>query len=364
MKHNRKACQTPGVQSCITNVSFPKTARELEKMIQKNSRLREEATDIDTLLEFTPEHETSFTAPRWITEGDIVFFYHTGTAKARVAKVRREVERSSPKFDHLRQVLDHAEALVHQYSRTVFACARVSGPTCFEEDPEDRQHFENRIFAPLGEVHIFEHPIPLQVFQDIITLNPAGGPTLLPGRQFTGLKKLLAGENDLPEFLRQTVPASAGRNYESQLREHLDVFLSELKDKRTPLLEECTCYRGGAQTGKVDYFVCLKGIWFPVEAKLNVNAVAERNLQQQVSKYVHVDSFRPQKGRHRGKGFKAHDIPLCLVIDQHGIYLWSDGTFVECQPGKPIWHREELGRGICHKVRTRLAELLASCNKA
>jgi hypothetical protein len=366
------------LHACITNVSFPATVRYLEEMIKKNRYLRERATDIDTLLEFEPGDDLGWTAPRWMTEGDILFFYHTASARGCVAKVRGEVDRSSTKFDHLKPVLDNAEAHVDQYSQTIFGCALVSGTSHREDDPENRKFFRNRIFAPLGEVCIFEHPLSHQVFRNVITLSPGGTLTPIYGRQFTALKKLLAQENELPEFLQQAVPGTTGfsavkkNNWmtiscaptlrfidESQLRVYLlDYFLAELKDKGTPLLEECNCYRGGTRTGVSDYFVSLHGIWLPVEAKLNL--ATERDLKGQVNKYVHLDSFTPTKGRHQGECFEPQDIPFCLVIDQQGIFLMSDGTYVGCEPAKPIWCREELGtRGIIQKIRSHLADLLS-----
>jgi hypothetical protein len=133
----------------------------------------------------------------------------------------------------------------------------------------------------------------------------------------------------------------------------LDFLLAEIKDNRTPLLEECTCYRKGVRTGVVDYFVSIHGIWFPVEAKLNLSA--ERDLRAQVSKYVHIDAFVPQKGPHRGKRFEAQESALCVVIDQQGIYLLSDRVYAGCRPGTPLWRREELAQRICGDIRTYLA---------
>jgi hypothetical protein len=147
---------------------------------------------------------------------------------------------------------------------------------------------------------------------------------------------------------------------EAQLRAYLlDFLLEDLKDPRTPLLRECRCYRGGAETGLADYFVKVGGEWIPVEAKLSVLSSPESRLLDQVSKYVAIDSFSPTVGRRVGESFSASSSPLCLVADQAGIYTTSNGEFQGCSFGKPAWRREELD----HPSVTALRQWIEDANR-
>jgi len=249
------------VQSCITNVSFPATLELLEAMVEDNDY---GATDIDTLLEAQAEHERSWTAPRWISAGDILFFYHTAKAATLVNRLLREVAGDRNRR-HLKPILEHARARADRYSRTIFGCAVVSGEPQFEADEYKRQHFRSRIYAPLGVIHIFGRPLRDRLFVNFLTLSPGGALTPLHGEQFRCLKEALACENPLPPFLSRAEPGKGGfravspQNWleiscapecrfidESQLRAYLlDFLLSDLKDPRTPLLEECDCFRNG-----------------------------------------------------------------------------------------------------------------------
>jgi hypothetical protein len=43
----------------------------------------------------------------------------------------------------------------------------------------------------------------------------------------------------------------------------------------------------------------------------------------------------------RIKVFEPTKSPICIIVDQSGIYIVSDNNFFECSPGKPIWKREQ-----------------------
>ena len=47
---------------------------------------------MDLILDFDPERDRwlSWTAPRWMTQGDILFFYHTKNAKRKIQKLLKE----------------------------------------------------------------------------------------------------------------------------------------------------------------------------------------------------------------------------------------------------------------------------------
>jgi hypothetical protein len=141
--------------------------------------------------------------------------------------------------------------------------------------------------------------------------------------------------------------------HEAQIRAYLlDFLLRELKDIRTPLLQECRCFQNGEPTGYADYFLKVHGSWLPVEAKLNV--LAESGLSTQIAKYIHVESFVPTKGRQRGREFHVEDSAICLVADQSGLYVTVDGEFVDCSLGEPTWKRTELEHATVPAIRQHL----------
>jgi hypothetical protein len=72
----------PAVQACITNVSFPQDAAGLRHMLHKNRFIGKALTDLDVLLDF-PDAPDAWSAFRWMTSGDLLFFYHAASAPQR-----------------------------------------------------------------------------------------------------------------------------------------------------------------------------------------------------------------------------------------------------------------------------------------
>ncbi|MCL4867389.1 MAG: hypothetical protein KJ063_00340 [Anaerolineae bacterium] len=371
------------VQACITTVGFPETLDGVRKMLVKNEYKGKGKTDLDILIEFDSPDKIKWTALRWMTQGDILFFYHTKGAKKRVANLYQQAVDGntqkntlayllewtlglSSKNKTLVHALERTLALTNRYSGTIFACAKISGKT--EYSASDHQHFGSKYFAPLEQVHVFAVPLPLDRFSDLVTIGQAVT-TPLYSRQLDGIKNMLAQENRLPNFLSKaefsglsflnvthenwpTISCAPETRfiYEAQIRIYLlDHLLSGIKDKGTPLLEECRCVRNGKQTGSADYFVKLHDVWVPVEAKLNI--LTERDILDQVAKYINIESFTPTKGKYRGKSFAVHNAAICLVMDQSGVYAVSEGDFVQCRPGMPIWRREQLNHETALEIR-------------
>lgn len=362
------------VQACITNVSFPTTLDDVQGMVEKNCYLRDGATDLDTLLEFDPHIGGYFTAPRWLTQGDILFFYHAVSAKQRIANLLKKAKQESN--HELTQLLKHAANLANRYAGTIFGYAEVVGPSEYLEDEDDLYHFKSKIFAPIANVHIFDTPLSADRFNDFVKISRQGTITFLGKHEFNGIKKQLSESNELPLFLKYAefsefgfrnvnetnwISISCAQNvrfiHETQVRVYLiDFLLNELKDKSTPLLQECRCFRGRQATGIADYFIKLNGCWIPVEAKLN--ALSERDLLAQVAKYIYIDSFVPTIGLHKGETFAIEDVSICIVIDQSGIYLVVSGEFNECSLGEPKWKREQLESRAILIIRNHLHNLL------
>ncbi len=373
------------VQACITAVGFPDALHLLDDMVQSNSQISESLTDIDTLLSissggsqgFSDRVELTWTAPRWMTAGDLLFFYHTKSAKANLRRLRKEINGAAPDYDDLIPAVERGAEQAEEFSQTIFACGLVVGPSEFQGPAAgDEQHFRSTIFAPLGKVHFFEHPLPASEFTKEITLSTGGTLTPLHGRSLTSLKTMLARKNRLSAFIAEAQPGTANfRNVsaktwleivtqpgcafidEGQLRAYLlDYLLAGVKDPRTQVHAECECTCGGKRTGIVDYFVRVSGTWVPVEAKLNIRA--ESNLPRQLKKYVEVDSFIPRRGPSRGRKIPAAPQNLVLVFDQWGGYLFSKGKLITGRNTKPLWPRENLTRNSGSEIRRKLQTLL------
>jgi hypothetical protein len=350
---------------------------ELADMVEDNRTIVGGAlTDIDLLLLFRPAHGISWTAPRWMTAGDILFFYHTRSGQKNAARIAHQLRSGALGGRAIVAAVERANVQAARYARTIFACAEVSGRSTDVPNEEGSQHFRSTIYAPLGAVHVFDEPLPSTEFTRAVTLSTGGTLTPVHGSALTQLKALLATHNQLPVFLRDAVPGAIGfRNVtrenwptistrpdrvfldESQLRAYLlDYLLAEIKDQRTALLEECECFRAGVATGIADYFVQVHGRWIPVEAKLNVRA--ERDLSGQVRKYGQIDAFQPRRGPTPRTRYATQRGGTCLVADQAGLYVLVDGVYIGCSADRPAWARAALSHATGALVRARLAELL------
>lgn len=374
------------VQAAITSVSFPPSLERLRAMGSKWQKMigRDWITDMDVLMDFPVGKQVTWIAPKWLTASDILFFYHTKSAMSLIQKLQLEVAQtikgdadpgealSRSDVNTLKDILDRQSGLAERYSGSIFGFAVVSGRPVRYHD-EDK-HFKGTIYAPLGDVHIFSQPV--FDFSDIIRI---GQNTTTPvfGQEFEKLKERAAIYNQLPQILVYTKPGSLSfRNVnsanwsdiccnretkfvdEAQIRAYLiDYILSEIKDNRSPLLLECDCFRSGSRTGTVDYFMCVSGQWIPVEAKLNV--LVEENLSGQIDKYIHIQSFQPTKGIHKGRQFKTVDSGICLIIDQSGIFFTKDGHFVDCDLQNPNFRREDIDHQSISGIRQSIISLLA-----
>jgi hypothetical protein len=225
-------------------------------------------------------------------------------------------------------------------------------------------------------VYLFARPLPLSEFGGVVTLSTGGTLTPVHGEEFTGLKALLAATNALPPFLVDAEPGGTsfrdvrrenwpeiasdpGRAFvdETQLRVYLlDYLLDEVKDRRFAVLKECDCFRDGEPSGRSDYMVRVHGTWVPIEAKLNVRT--ERNLPDQLQKYIWVDMFRPTRGPNRGRVVETSRSGVCLVADQIGLYVTVDGQYHGCSAEVPAWRREALSHATAEEVRARLGAAL------
>lgn len=363
------------VQACITAVSFPDTPEELANRVVANRDVPGALTDIDCLELFHPDDRIGWTAPRWMTQGDILFFYHTASARTNIARLQRHLDtlgRVPPSF---RRALERAHAQAKAYSRSIFACAQVAGRPYWGGSPADDRHFRSTIFAPLRRVQVFRTPLPSSAFSRVLTLSTGGTLTAVHGRSLTKLKQLLRRQNSLPRFLQESRPSLHGFRGvtsttwprvaastaafidESQVRAYLiDYLLEDVKDRGTAVFEECRCSYRGKGTGRADYFLRVHDRWIPAEAKLSIQS--ERDLLGQLRKYVRIDGFFPGRVDPAAAPVAAAPCGLALIVDSDGVYLVNKGKYVGRGPGHPTWPRRTLSHRTGAQIRAKIAHLL------
>lgn len=365
------------VQSCVTSIGFPYYFEDFLEMAAKNAGYSPGriVTDLDVIHNFhsLDEQFAEWTAARWMTEGDILFFYHTNRGHLKIRRMLNEARREqAPEYylDALERTLEQS----FRVERCIFACAPVKGSTKYYQK-EDWEHFGSRQFVPFEEVYVFENPLHTNDFAEHFQI---GQSTVTPlyMRNFDAIKMLLGRNNRLPAYLAEAELGEiafrdiTGENWrqiatgpearflnEAQLREYLiDFLLDEVKDPRTPLLEECETWRNGLVTGRADYFVLIDGTWIPVEAKLNIHS--ERDLHGQVSKYLNVDRFIPTARQRRGEEFRTSPTSVCIIIDQAGVYISCEAGFIGCDYGTPLIQRSSIDGNAANLIRRAVAAAL------
>jgi hypothetical protein len=140
------------VQACITNISFPADLDGVRAMGDKWHE-HDWMTDLDMLIKFSIQSPATsdrspiyWSAPKWLTQGDVLFFYHAVSAQPRIARLLKEAKQTSPR-GKLARLLEHAANLADRYSGKILGCAQVLGSTeYFKNEPES--HFQGRLYAP------------------------------------------------------------------------------------------------------------------------------------------------------------------------------------------------------------------------
>lgn len=369
------------VQSCVTSIGFPDDFDDLELMIEKNEgySLGRQLTDLEVILNFgsLDLDFAEWTAARWMNEGDVLFFYHTNRGHKKIRRLLKGLRRAGslqqPWYDLTIETLERNLELSTRVESCIFACAPVQGSATYYAK-EAEEHFMSRTFVPFSRVHVFENPLHTSDFGLHFKI---GQNTVTPlyKRNFSAIRDLLKRDNEIPDFLesaevselafqniskenwRQVVASPQTRFLNEELvREYfIDYLLDEIKDPRTPILEECVTWRDGQITGRADYFVMIGGRWIPIEAKLNV--LTESDLLGQLGKYIRVDKFVPTIRKRQGEEFLPEKHATCVAIDQSGIFLTHDQRFVDCDFQRPWLARERVIDDFPPRLRSAIIEL-------
>lgn len=338
-------------------------------------------SDIQLLIGRYPELEWS--APKQDLVDGVLFFYLG--AKARInaraclkeAKNREEFQQ----YPALMKSLLESASYIEKHARTVIGVAKVTSIAAYGSGVG----FRGRNYAEIDSAnfHFFENPLSLDFLKTLpIVIN---GPTVysLVGDKSTKIVSELKKTNVLPDWLGTmkfgdtnfshitaknwltTLPqtsividASISSSPEQLLRYHFfNYLIKTIADENTPIVEEAPHWQNNKLSGYSDYLFQLNGTWVPFEAKVNVNS--ERNILEQVKKYTESDTFN--------MSLKDVDKPvrvampthrICLLGDQHGIYLTVNSQFIDCAADRPLWPRTSLSTTMLKDMKQRIASYL------
>ena len=336
--------------------------------------LRNPKSDIQLLLDRVPD--LGWSAPKQDLVDGVLFFYLGDRA---AINARRCIKQSTTDDAFKKQpTLFHALELSADYilknARHLIGAARVKSISAYGTGVG----FRGRNFATIDSqnFHFFEHPLPLDFLKALpMTIN---GPTVysLVGDKSTRIVDELRKKNHLPRWLDEltfgdtlyshitpenwltTLPtttivldSSATSSPEQLLRFHFfNHFIKDIADRQAPILEETPHWDDRGFTGYSDYMFQLNGTWIPFEAKVNVNS--ERDILAQLRKYTHSSTFTmSQEGSTQRvrKSMPTHRV--CLLGDQHGIYLTVNNQFVDCAADRPRWHRRDFSRALMTNIK-------------
>ena len=336
------------VQSYIANISFPTS---LDELYGYGGRYNVEQIlgvlgDADWERGAFCEND-GWTAPRWAKQGDIVFFFHSKTANARISHLVTELTSKKEEFCandywYMMNSLNRAKMLWRAYGGKIFAIGRVSGAPYVEKDyVEEDRHWKSNIYAAIDSIFVLEKPINISEFNEKIMVSRQGSITPVFGEAFDYLKSLIVKKNKyVREFfldsVSQPIPLAkvTAENWlsvtnpyrrsfilEAQLRAYYVDYLLPLLGDRKKVYRECRCWKKGSSPTWVDNVIHWDSKYFPVEVKLNIDL--EKDLAGQLEQYIDVDTVDLSKDKTINGSEMLSSV---MVIDTEGIYVYEDGA--------------------------------------
>ena len=363
------------VQSMILNLSFPHDFADVKALA-----LQGETLHVETLIASNGHNDVihSWTASKWIKPDDIVFFMFSKSSIHTIIRLKRQLIREQDKYKDIyhmiMNVLDRGEELYKKIGGSIFMIGRVCD-TPFYDDPSAIDHtvfWTSKRYAYVDNYFLLGKPIPLAEFDGFIKLSCGGTITPIYGDKFEHLKNLVSQRNRIPDYLKNStampIPlvginrdnwlelASRHRRrfiYEDQFRcFYVDYFLKELGDQRT-IYRECACRKDNLYPSAVDNVIKFNNRFLPVEVKLSV--ASEKNINQQLKKYCHLDSLCLDKTIKRmAPKDRVYD-DYVLVIDTFAVYLYN---FADDSVSKILDLDELIELADIERVRQILINLL------
>ena len=330
------------VQAIILNIAFPKSLEEVLDIQNDHGYF-----DIEALLMDSEEKRMeAWTAPKWSKIGDIVFFMHSKSSGATIARLKNSLKHQSrdyttDDFNTLTSALERASDLYGKYGGKIFALGQVSGNPYQQRQEHDYMiHWKSRIYANVNDFYCLEFPVDRSDFNDFIQISSRSAITPVFGKEFEALKSLIMSKNAVPRYLEESVsmpiPLSkiTGDNWiqvasqyrrsfflEIQFRTYYVDYLLESLGDRKGFFKECACIKGGQKASFVDNVMVIGGKYLPVEVKLNIDT--EKDLTGQLRKYCALDALVLDAKKQRFAALEKVYGDGMLVIDTNGAY-WYD----------------------------------------
>lgn len=322
------------VQAYILNISGIKTLEELMEL-EANNYMH----TVDAVI--SVENTSFYTAPRWIMNNDIVFFYHATIAKQDNKRLRRYIKNNINQFSngnekYLFKYLNYCDKLYDKYGGKIYAVGKVSGNVEYSKTDYEHPHFRSRIFAPITNIVELDYPLSAEKFKDFLPIARQTGITPVLGNDFMKLKLLLLKYNNifyLKECVSASIPIkdvkkgnwlqSANENkrrylYESQFRKYyVDYMLMSLSDDNN-FLSEISCVKDGKVSGRADNCIKFNEKYLFVEVKLNV--FAEDDIFAQLEEYCNVNNFKCGNRKISSDSIYQNFV---LLIDVNKIYFYN-----------------------------------------
>lgn len=193
-------------KTCITTLAIPTSLTDFEGMLEKNTNAQGQSwTDLETILYPTTGIPLRWSGLSQMRARDFLFFYHGVSSATRLRALLRTAQRQRADQSVI-AVLERSLSLAHRYGGTIFGCGLVGGTTEFQaEPPQGRYHFENRRFAPIEHVDLFDHPLHYDQFKQTVPVSRFRAVTPLTTERLAALKAAFHASNQaLPVYIRET----------------------------------------------------------------------------------------------------------------------------------------------------------------
>lgn len=323
------------IQAYILTLTYHTTFEEIIEHIEN--------CGADVITEFNILHMddiVSYVAPKWATDGDVVFFYYAKSSINTIRKLKKECSNffnSEEERKAMNAILINAEKIYSLIGGCIFAVGRVCGNAEIGEKFE-HSHFRNNIFAPVTDFVNLETVIPLEYFSEYAPLEFKKSITPILGESFEQLKNdiledcyinYLAYSHSAPVPLKDIsadnwmgLNMDYRRKYflEIQFRKYyVDFFLKQFGDLKK-IYAECACYKGGKRSGIADNCIKFNGKYVFIEVKLNVDAVCD--FLKQLEKYCNVEKAKLLDDEKAEKDDIVQN--FVFVIDTKGFYIYQN----------------------------------------
>lgn len=322
------------VQAYILTITYHTTLEEVMEHILDCQ------CDIITKISILQRNDVAdFVAPKWATEGDIVFFYFAKSSINSIRKLKKECNKLRESDNRKKVIeifLNDAEELYSQFGGYIFAVGKVCGKAEIGERYE-HSHFKNNIFAPITDFVNLDTVISLEYFSEYAPLEFKKSITPVLGESFERLKSdileddhvdYLANAHSVPvplkdiskdNWLSLTMDYRRKFFLEIQFRKYyVDYFLSCFGDYKK-FYTECSCFKDGRKIGIADNVITFNKKYITVEVKLNISAVY--NFKCQLEKYCDVDNVKLSENKtvNKDEAVQNH----VIVIDANGFYIYN-----------------------------------------